>query len=144
MIHGKKNKCGRSSKLLVAFNFKTYIGDKAYKDYEDISSEDFLDVAASGETPTSSQPAIGDVLEIFEDVHEEILHLSLGDGLFGAYQNAVGARNCIDKNCHIHVVDTKTLAGPQHYLVQKALYPWRTGLYRNSSDSEINVTIFSI
>lgn len=97
------------------------IQDKAYKDYEDISSEDFLGVVAAGETPTSSQPAIGDVLEIFEDVHEEILHLSLGDGLSGAYQNAVGARNCIDENGHIHVVDTKTLAGPQHYLVQKAL-----------------------
>lgn len=97
------------------------IGDRAYKDFEDISSEDFLEVVAAGKTPTSSQPAIGDVLEIFENVHEEILHLSLGDGLSGAYQNAVGAKNCLDENTHIHVVDTKTLAGPQHYLVQKAL-----------------------
>lgn len=104
------------------------IGDKAYKDYEDISSQEFLNVVAAGETPTSSQPAIGEVLDIFEGVHEDILHLSLGDGLSGAYQNAVGARNCIDENDHIHVVDTKTLAGPQHYLVQKALKLKEEGL----------------
>ena len=119
------------------------IDDKAYKDYEDISSEEFLNVVAAGETPTSSQPAIGDVLEIFENIHEEILHLSLGDGLSGAYQNAVGARNCLDENNHIHVVDTKTLAGPQHYLVQKALKLKEEGLSIAKIKEELQKSIES-
>lgn len=117
------------------------IKDKPYRDYVDISSEEFLDVVAKGETPTSSQPAIGDVLEVFEDDDEEILHLSLGDGLSGAYQNAVGARNCIEENDHIHVIDTKTLAGPQHYLVQKAMKLKEEGLDIEKIKKELQKSI---
>ena len=94
---------------------------QTYRDFEDISSEDFLHMIEKGDIPTSSQPAIGDVLEVFEDNTEEILYLSIGDGLSGTYQNAVGARNIIEENSHIHIINTKTLAGPQRYLVQKAL-----------------------
>lgn len=97
------------------------IDGKTYRDFEDISSEEFLDFINAGIMPTTSQPAIGDILDVFEQTTEEILYLSLGDGLSGAYQNAMGARNSIDHNDNIHVIDTKTLAGPQHYLVQKAL-----------------------
>ena len=94
---------------------------QTYKDFEDISSEDFLHMIKKGDMPTSSQPAIGDVLEVFEDNTEDILYLSIGDGLSGTYQNAMGAKNIMDQNAHIHILDTKTLAGPQRYLVQKAL-----------------------
>lgn len=119
------------------------IDDKAYRDYEDITSEDFLEAVASGATPTSSQPAIGDVLDIFENVQEDVLHLSLGDGLSGAYQNAVGAKNCLDDNEHIHVIDTKTLAGPQHYLVQKALKLREEGFKIDKIKEELQKSIAS-
>lgn len=119
------------------------IDDKAYRDYEDITSEDFLEAVASGATPTSSQPAIGDVLDIFENVQEDVLHLSLGDGLSGAYQNAVGAKNCLDDNERIHVIDTKTLAGPQHYLVQKALKLREEGFKIDKIKEELQKSIAS-
>lgn len=99
----------------------TIIDGKVYKDFEDINSEEFLEKIESGAVPTTSQPAIGDILDIFEESDEEILFLPIGDGLSGTYQNAMGARNCMEKNEHIHILDTKTLAGPQRYLVQKAL-----------------------
>ena len=99
----------------------TIIGDKVYRDYEDIDSESFLQKIAEGETPTTSQPAIGDILEIFEECNEEMLVLPIGDGLSGTYQNMEGAKNMIPDNDHIHIVDTKTLAGPQRYLVHKAM-----------------------
>jgi DegV family protein with EDD domain len=117
------------------------IDDKAYKDYEDITSEDFLEAVANGATPTSSQPAIGDVLDIFENIQEDVLHLSLGDGLSGAYQNAFGAKNCLDDSEHIHVIDTKTLAGPQHYLVQKALKLKEEGLHIEKIKEELQKCI---
>lgn len=119
------------------------IDDKAYRDYEDITSEDFLEAVASGATPTSSQPAIGDVLDTFENVQEDVLHLSLGDGLSGAYQNAVGAKNCLDDNERIHVIDTKTLAGPQHYLVQKALKLREEGFKIDKIKEELQKSIAS-
>ena len=94
---------------------------RVYKDYEDISSEVFLELMAAGAVPTTSQPAIGDILEVFEECKEEILVLPIGDGLSGTYQNMVGAKNLVEDNEHIHIVDTKTLAGPQRYMVQKAI-----------------------
>lgn len=92
-----------------------------YRDFEDISNEEFLDLIANGGVPTSSQASIGEIMELFEQYDEDVLFLPVGDGLSGTYQNAVGAKNSIDNNSHIHVLDTKTLAGPQNYLVRKAL-----------------------
>lgn len=95
--------------------------DKAYRDYVDISTEKFLHLLRSGATPTSSQPAIGDIIDVFEESAEETLALFIGDGLSGGYQNALGARNILESNNHIHIIDTKTLAGAERYLVQKAI-----------------------
>lgn len=116
---------------------------QTYKDFEDISSADFLQMIENGDIPTSSQPAIGDVLEVFEENNEEILYLSLGDGLSGAYQNAMGARNIVENNDRIHIVDTKTLAGPQRYLVQKALKLREAGLEISKIKQELQKSIAS-
>jgi len=96
------------------------INDENYKDYLDITPEHFLNLIAQGGVPTSSQPAIGDVLELFEDTSEDILYLTVGDGLSGTYQNAVGIKNTLENNEHIHIVNCKSLAGVNHYLVEKA------------------------
>lgn len=81
------------------------IDGEVYRDYLDIDSEEFLRRIEAGAVPTSSQLAIGDVLDVFEGCDEEILYLSIGAGLSGTYQNAVGAKNSIDDNDHIRVVD---------------------------------------
>ncbi len=114
------------------------IKDESYKDFEDISSERFLDYIEAGNIATSSQPAIGDVLQVFEESDEEILFLSIGDGLSGTYQNAVGARNCVENHSHIHVVDTRTLAGPQRYLVNKAIRLREKGLNLEAIKKELS------
>lgn len=103
------------------------IDGKTYRDYIDISCEEFLKRIEEGATPTSSQPAIGDVMDAFENCQGEILFFSVGDGLSGTYQNAMGAKNSMDENEHIHVFDSKSLAGPERYLVHKALKMDREG-----------------
>lgn len=100
----------------------------AYRDYKDISSEEFLKLIEQGKVATTSQPAIGDVIDIFEGTQEDILYLTIGDGLSGTYQNAMGARNCVEQNEHIRIIDTKTLAGAQRYLVQKAMMLKKEGM----------------
>lgn len=97
------------------------IDDKVYRDYEEITIEEFLSRVAAGGVPTSSQPSIGNVLEVFEKEDDELLMLTVGDGLSGGYQTAVGARNCSENAERIHVLDSKTLAGAMRYLVKKAL-----------------------
>ena len=99
-----------------------------YRDYEDISSEELLKLIEQGKAPTSSQPAIGDVIDILEGTQEDILYLTIGDGLSGTYQNAMGARNCMEQNEHIHIIDTQTLGGAQRFLVQKAMMLKKEGV----------------
>ena len=96
------------------------IDGQVYRDFEDISSEEFLQKIEAGAVPTTSQPSVGDYMDAFEG-EDEVLFLSIGDGLSGGYQNAMGVKSTMEGGNHIHVVDTKTLAGPQHYLVEKAL-----------------------
>ena len=95
--------------------------DKAYRDYIDITTDKFLQLVSTGATPTSSQPAIGDLLDVFEESDEETLALFIGDGLSGGYANAVGARNTLDDPSTIHILDTRTLAGAERYLLEKAV-----------------------
>lgn len=97
------------------------VDGETYKDYEDISSEEFLHLIEEGKVPTTSQPAVGDVIDVLEHIEDEVLYLSIGDGLSGAYQTAMGARNCVDNKENIHIVDTKTLAGPHKYMLKKAM-----------------------
>ena len=41
--------------------------DKAYRDFIDITTDKFLHLVQTGATPTSSQPAIGDLFDVFEE-----------------------------------------------------------------------------
>ena len=99
----------------------TLIGDEIYRDLEDITCEELLAKVEQGAVPTTSQPVIGDIIEIYENCDEEMLVLPIGDGLSGTYQNMAGARNMVENSERIHVLNTKTLAGPQRYLVKKAM-----------------------
>ena len=119
------------------------VDGREYKDYEEITSEEFLRLIEEGGIPSSSQPSIGDIMEAFDEDEEEILLLSVGDGLSGAYQNAVGAKNCIEKNDHIHVMDTKTLAGPHRYLLEKAVRLRREGFSMEKIKGELQKCIDS-
>ena len=97
------------------------INNRTYQDYTEISSGEFLNLIHLGGVPTSSQPAIGDLLDQMDATDEELLVLTVGDGLSGAYQTALGARNLAQNPGRIHVMDSRTLAGPLRYLAQKAV-----------------------
>jgi len=57
------------------------INGETYRDYEEITPEEFLAHIEKGGMPTSSQPAIGDVMEVFEDGSEEKLTMTPGSAL---------------------------------------------------------------
>lgn len=119
------------------------IDDRSYKDFVEIDSEEFLRLVEAGGVPKSSQPALGDVLEILEGCDEEIILLTVADGLSGGYQTAMAARNSIENNEHIHIVNSKTLAGPLRYLAKKAYALKEQGLDAQSILAELDVSIES-
>lgn len=119
------------------------INGKSYKDYEEIQCEEFLKMIDAGGVPTSSQPSIGEIIDVFEESREELLLISVGDGLSGAYQNAVGAKNSMEENDHIHVINSKSLAGVQRYILQKALTLKEKGLNIHAIRKELEESIES-
>ena len=87
-----------------------------------IDMEDYYDRIRKGGIPKSSQPPIGDVVDVYEKYEgHEIINISMADGLSGTYQSACGAREMVDNKENITVFNTKTLCGPHRYMVKKAL-----------------------
>ena len=96
------------------------IDDMEGRDLE-INMDAFYDKIAKGGIPKSSQPPIGEVMDTYEKYADaEIINISMADGLSGTYQTACGAKEMVDKNENITVINTKTLCGPHHYMVKKA------------------------
>ena len=96
------------------------IGDFNGRDLQ-VYMEDFYARIKAGQHPTSSQPPIGDVVEIYEKYPEdEIINISMADGLSGTYQSAYMAKGMVENSDRITVINSKTLCGPHRYMVEKA------------------------
>ena len=86
-----------------------------------VDMKDFYARIKSGQHPTSSQPPIGDVVEVYEKYPEdEIINISMADGLSGTYQSAYMAKGMVENSDRITVINSKTLCGPHRYMVEKA------------------------
>ncbi len=98
------------------------IADKTYREFDEITSEEFVDIIRQGYMPTSSQPAIGAVTDLYEQYSDdEIINIAMAHGLSGTYTSAVAAAELTEHADRITVVNTRTLCGPHRYLVEKAL-----------------------
>lgn len=119
------------------------VDGNTYKDYEEITSAEFLRLIENGAAPSSSQPAIGDILDVLESGDEEMVYLTVGDGLSGAYQTAMGARNLLADPQRVHIINSQTLAGPLNYLVRKALELKEQGMNRQELMARLQESIES-
>lgn len=105
-----------------------HIGGKSYREFDEISAEEFVALIHQGNMPTSSQPAIGEVAELFDKFpNDEILNISMAMGLSGTYDSAVAAAKLCDHSNQITVLNSRTLCGPHRYLVEKAVQLANTG-----------------
>ena len=98
------------------------IAGKSYREFDEISSDRFVEIINEGHMPTSSQPAIGEVSALYEEfAGEQILNIAMAHGLSGTYMSAVAAADLCDNPEDITVVNTRTLCGPHRYMVEKAV-----------------------
>ena len=114
-----------------------------YKEYVDIQPSEFIKIVREGHVPTSSQPSVGETLEVFENTDEEIICISMADGLSGTYQSAVGAKNSVENNERITVINSRTLCGPHRYMVKKALKMQKEGATTQEIIDEMNRLAYS-
>ena len=81
-------------------------GDLEGRDLQ-VDMKDFYERIKKGEIPRSSQPSIGEVMDVFEKYSDsEILNISMADGLSGTYQSACGAREMVENSERITVFNT--------------------------------------
>ena len=98
------------------------IAGKTYREFDEISSEEFVSIIRQGHMPTSSQPAIGEVAALYEQfAGDEILNIAMANGLSGTYQSAQAAADLCENDVHVTVVNSRTLCGPHRYAVEKAV-----------------------
>ncbi len=99
-----------------------FIKNKTYIELEEIETEEFIKIINEGYIPTSSQPSIGKVIELYNKYpKDEIINITMADGLSGTYNTACMAKTMVDNPDRITVLNSKTLCGPHRYLVETAL-----------------------
>ncbi|MBQ8815312.1 MAG: DegV family protein [Lachnospiraceae bacterium] len=97
------------------------INNQTYKEYEEIRTPEFVEIIRQGHLPVSSQPSIGDVLEMYKRQPEgEILNITMADGLSGTYNSACTAKTMLEKPERVTVWNSRTLCGPHRYMVLAA------------------------
>ena len=118
------------------------INGQTYKEFEDINTYEFIEIINKGHIPSSSQPSIGEVLEIYEQYKEdEIINISMADGLSGTYNSACMAKGMAENPERIDVINSKTLCGPHRYLVNLAAELVKQGKTKQEIVNEINNTL---
>ena len=115
------------------------INGHTYKEYEDIRTKEFIDIINQGHIPASSQPSIGEVLDIYDQYpDDEIINISMADGLSGTYNSACVAKGMAASPERIEVINSKTLCGPHRYLVNLAVELVKQGKTKQEIVDEIN------
>ena len=104
------------------------IADRSYREFDEISSDEFVAIIRQGHMPTSSQPAIGEVTALYEEfAGEQILNIAMAQGLSGTYMSAVAAADLCDNADGITVINSRTLCGPHRYMVEQAVEMAKNG-----------------
>ena len=120
------------------------IAGKSYREFDEISSEEFVELIRQGHMPTSSQPAIGEVEEMYHQFpNGEIINVTMALGLSGTYTSAVAAAQLCDHADKITVINTRTLCGPHRYMVEKAVQWAGEGMSRETILEKLNVLMDS-
>lgn len=115
------------------------IAGRSYREFDEITSEEFVDIIRQGHMPTSSQPAIGEVEALYNRYpDEEILNVTMALGLSGTYTGALAAAGLCGHSDKITVLNTRTLCGPHRYLVEKAVQWAREGQAKAAIVEKLN------
>lgn len=112
---------GRSLGVTVV-PMPVHIDSEIFYEGKDISQEEFYARMLQGADIATSQPAPGDVLDIWDTVladHDELVYIPMSAGLSSSCQTAVGLAN--DYDGRVQVVDNRRISVTQRASVMDAL-----------------------
>ncbi len=102
---------------------------KTYESGVDISNDSFYELMENSDNmPTTSQPAPGDIAELYRGIAEktgdkDMLSVHISSGLSGT-PNAVrlAAQQVAEEGINVELIDTLTLSAPEGWQVEAAAY----------------------
>ncbi len=98
--------------------------DEVYRDGIDITSEEFFKkLNKTSQLPTTSQPSVGAVLEMYEELvktYDEVLYITISSNISGTYNTGLLAKNLIP-NHKIEVFDSLNTSVIQRMFVLEAV-----------------------
>lgn len=92
----------------------------SYREYEEISTDQFMWHIDNGVIPSSTAPSLVDLKEVYGSTDDEILHICMADGLSSAYDSASVFAAASEYVNRITVVNSRTLCMPQRHIVFRA------------------------
>lgn len=98
-------------------------GEDSYLEGVDITAEDFYPkLAASKVLPKTSQPAIGEFVELYKKLKEKYKHaiaIHASSALTGTYQSSIAASSMVDYQ--VEVIDSKIGSYPLGRMIEKGV-----------------------
>ena len=86
------------------------IGQEAYREEIDLSANDFYEeIKKRDKLPTTSQPPLGQFVELFEELSKEydaVISVHLSSGISGTYQGAISAGEMVE-GIEVHAYDSE-------------------------------------
>src|SRR5699024_7786884 len=93
-------------------------GEESFREGIDITNEAFYEkVQTTEDLPTTSQPAIGNFIELYEklaDTHDAIISIHLSKKISGTYDAAKSAGDMVE-NVQVYPYDSELSAMPQGF-----------------------------
>lgn len=74
-------------------------GNEMYQEEKELKAEDFYHMVKEKELPSTSQPPIGEFVELFEKLsvdYDAVISIHLSSGISGTYQGAVAAGDMVE------------------------------------------------
>ncbi|WP_215143963.1 DegV family protein [Exiguobacterium qingdaonense] len=95
----------------------------SYRESIDMSTDTFYERIEAGNLPTTSQPVIGETVELIESLPDnvtDVVVITLSSGISGTYQSMVALNDMVDVT--VHAFDSEISCMPQAFLVEEALH----------------------
>ena len=97
-------------------------GNETYREDIDLTAEDFYEEVKHRDLPTTSQPPIGEFVQLFEKLSEDydaVVSIHLSSGISGTYQGAVTAGQMVD-SIKVFAFDSEVSAMVQGFYALEA------------------------
>ena len=120
----------RNNPILTVIPVEVRLDNEVYIDNVTITPEVFYEKVNAGMKPSTSQPSVGRILEVYEKLksegYERIVAFSVSSKLSGTYSSFLQAKDLIE-GLEIKVIDTEQVARMVGCAIEKIVKDYTAG-----------------